>query len=115
MTISATPVVGSAAGGEYSFNVAPGSIVEVRDEEWLVSSVEPTSDGYVVHVLGLSDLVRDTEASFSTALDEIVPVDPTDVTVVADTSDKFRRSRLWLESMLRKTPVAIADEERRQA
>lgn len=109
MTISATPVVGSAAGGEYSFNVAPGSIVEVRDEEWLVSSVEPTSDGYVVHVLGLSDLVRDTEASFSTALDEVVPVDPTDVTVVADTSDKFRRSRLWLESMLRKTPVAIAD------
>ncbi|OZC49407.1 helicase [Rhodococcus sp. RS1C4] len=84
-------------------------MVEVRDEEWLVSSVEPTSDGHVVHVLGLSDLVRDTEASFSTALDTVRVVDPTDVTVVADTSEKYRRSRLWLESMLRKTPVAIAD------
>ncbi|WP_377453810.1 helicase-related protein [Rhodococcoides fascians] len=108
MTLSVTPE-SSGAPADRRFNAAPGSIVEVRDEEWLVSSVEPTSDGHVVHVLGLSDLVRDTEASFSTALDTVMVVDPTDVTVVADTSDKFRRSRLWLESMLRKTPVAIAD------
>ncbi|WP_255182696.1 helicase-related protein [Rhodococcus sp. WWJCD1] len=108
MTLSVTPE-SSGAAADRPFNASPGSIVEVRDEEWLVSSVEPTSDGHVVHVLGLSDLVRDTEASFSTALDTVMVVDPTDVTVVADTSDKFRRSRLWLESMLRKTPVAIAD------
>ncbi|WP_083835929.1 helicase-related protein [Gordonia otitidis] len=58
---------------------------------------------------GLSDLVRDTEAVFSTALDTIIEADPTAVTVVGDTSDHFRRARLWLEAMLRKTPVAIAD------
>lgn len=108
MTLSVRPE-GSGTADNRQFKAAPGSIVEVRDEEWLVSSVEPTSDGHVVHVLGLSDLVRDTEASFSTALDTVLVVDPTDVTVVADTSEKFRRSRLWLESMLRKTPVAIAD------
>ncbi|VFA81757.1 RNA polymerase-associated protein rapA [Gordonia paraffinivorans] len=90
-------------------NVAPGSIVLVRDEEWLVTAVETASDGHFVHVTGLSDLVRDTEAVFSTALDTIVEVDPTAVTVVGDDSVQFRRARLWLEAMLRKTPVAIAD------
>jgi ERCC4-related helicase len=91
------------------FTAAPGSIVIVRDEEWLVTSVEQATDGYFVNVVGLSELVRDTEATFSTALDYIIEADPTKVTVVADDSPKFRRSRLWLEAMLRKTPVAIAD------
>ncbi|WP_346777602.1 helicase-related protein [Rhodococcus sp. HNM0563] len=91
------------------FTAAPGSIVVVRDEDWLVTAVEATSDGYFVHVTGMSDLVRDTEAVFSTALDDIVEVDPTAVSVVGDHSDQFRRARLWLEAMLRKTPVAIAD------
>lgn len=92
-----------------SFTAAPGSIVIVRDEDWLVTKVEPTLDGFFVHVTGLSELVRDTEAVFSTAIDDIIEADPTRVSVVADTSDQFRRSRLWLESMLRKTPVAISD------
>src|SRR5690606_24734916 len=91
------------------FTAAPGSIVVVRDEDWLVTAVEATSDGHFVHVSGLSDLVRDTEAVFSTAIDEIVEVDPTAVSVVGDHSNQFRRARLWLEAMLRKTPVAIAD------
>ncbi len=91
-----------------TFTAAPGSIVIVRDEDWLVTKVEATLDGFFVHVTGLSELVRDTEAVFSTAIDEVVESDPTKVSVVADTSDQFRRSRMWLESMLRKTPVAVA-------
>ena len=98
-----------ATAGCPPFTAAPGSIVIVRDEEWLVTSVEHATDGYFVNVVGLSELVRDTEATFSTALDNIVEADPTKVTVVADDSPKFRRSRLWLEAMLRKTPIAIAD------
>ncbi|ETT25599.1 superfamily II DNA/RNA helicases, SNF2 family proteinprotein [Rhodococcus aetherivorans] len=81
----------------------------VRDEDWLVTKVEATLDGFFVHVTGLSELVRDTDAVFSTAIDNVVEADPTKVALVADTSDQFRRSRLWLESMLRKTPVAVAD------
>nr|WP_286185623.1 helicase-related protein [Sphaerisporangium cinnabarinum] len=81
----------------------------VRDEEWLVTQVEPTTDGYFVHVVGLSALVRDTEAIFSTAIDDVVVADPAETTVVADGSPRYRESRLWLEAMLRKTPVPIAD------
>ena len=91
-----------------TLNAAPGSVVLVRDAEWLVTKVEQASDGYFVDVIGLSELVRDTEATFSTALDEIVEVDPA-IAAVADDSPGFRRSRLWLEATLRKTAVPITD------
>lgn len=82
----------------------------VRDEEWLVTQVEPTTDGHFVHVTGLSGLVRDTEAVFSTALDAVEVADPAATRVVADGSPRYRSSRLWLEAMLRKTPVPIAED-----
>ncbi|MBT1192047.1 helicase-related protein [Rhodococcoides kroppenstedtii] len=99
----------SVDGSTTPFTAAPGSIVEVRDEEWLVTRVEPASDGFIVDAIGLSELVRDTSARFATGLDDIVEVAPTDVTVVADTSEKFRRSRVWLDAMVRKTPVPISE------
>jgi ERCC4-related helicase len=92
-----------------ALNAAPGSVVLVRDAEWLVTRVEQASDGYFIDVIGLSELVHDTEATFSNAIDEIVEVDPSKVQPVADRSPGFRRSRLWLEATLRKTPVAITD------
>ncbi|MFT4086122.1 MAG: helicase-related protein [Gordonia sp. (in: high G+C Gram-positive bacteria)] len=91
------------------FTAAPGSIVFVRDEDWLVTATEETPDGHLVHVTGLSELVRDAEAVFSTALDDVVEADPSDVQVIADLSPKFRQARLWLDAMVRKTPVAIGD------
>lgn len=94
-----------------AFTAAPGSTVVVRDEDWLVSAVEPTTDGFLVHVVGLSELVRDTEATFSTALDEIIESDPSGMQVKSDDSDGYRKTKLWLEAMLRKTPVPIADPE----
>ena len=52
-----------------SLDVAPGSVVRVRDEDWLVTQVSTTSDGMLVTVQGLSELVRDTTAQFSAGLD----------------------------------------------
>ena len=49
--------------------IAPGSVVIVRDEEWLVTKVEPTNDGRLLSCRGLSELVRDTTASFYEGLD----------------------------------------------
>ncbi|WP_350279109.1 SNF2-related protein [Kribbella sp. HUAS MG21] len=92
-----------------SFSAAPGAVVVVRDEEWLVTAVEPANDGHFVHVQGLSELVRETEATFSTALDVIKPLDPAAAKVIGDDSPQFRRTRLWLEATLRKTPVPLND------
>lgn len=94
-----------------TFTAAPGSTVVVRDEDWLVTKIDPATDGFFVHVVGLSELVRDTEATFSTALDEIIESDPAGVQVKGDDSHGFRKTKLWLEAMLRKTPVPIADPE----
>ena len=88
-----------------SLDVAPGSVVRVRDEDWLVTQVSTTSDGMLVTVQGLSELVRDTTAQFSAGLDHIVPVDPRRTRVIADTSTRHRLSRLWLEATLRKTAL----------
>jgi SNF2 domain-containing protein len=91
-------------------NVAPGSIVEVRDEEWLVTSAECGSDGWLVQVQGLSELVAGTSASFYSSLDSISVLDPAHTTVVADGSSGYRDSRLWIEALIRKTPVPYGSQ-----
>lgn len=90
--------------------IAPGSVVEVRDETWLVRSTDQTADGLLVHVQGLGELVRDTEASFFASLDRITPLDPAAARVRADDSPRYRTARLWLESTIRKTAVPLADQ-----
>ena len=82
-------------------------VVVVRDEEWLVTQVEETGDGLAISALGLSELVRGQDAVFYPALDSVEVIDPRQARVRADGSPHYRRSRLWLESMLRKTPVPL--------
>ncbi|UGT54418.1 helicase-related protein [Nocardia asteroides] len=91
-------------------NVAPGSIVVVRDEEWLVTSAEQGSDGWLLRVRGLSELVADTTATFYDSLDDIEVLDPARAQVVPDGSSGYRDSRLWLEALLRKTPFPYGDQ-----
>src|SRR5699024_8238077 len=88
-------------------NVAPGSVVVVRDEEWIVTSAEETSQGTLVRVQGISELVRDTHAAFYSGLDDIEVLDPAKAKIVWDDSRRFRLSRLFLETTLRKTPAPI--------
>jgi len=94
---------------------APGARVKVRDEEWLVTKVDTLGAdgqqaglGYTIHVTGLSELVRDHEAIFLDELDEIRLLEPEDTAVVPDPSPRFRRSRLYLEALLRRTPPTDA-------
>jgi superfamily II DNA or RNA helicase len=89
--------------------LAPGSVVVVRGEEWLIQATEETADGTLIHVHGLGELVRDTTASFYTALDHVVPLDPSQARVVPDDSPRYRTARLWLESTVRKTAVPLGE------
>ena len=91
--------------------VAPGSLVVVRDEEWLVTQVSQTRDGTLITCQGLSELVAGATAQFSEALDTITPFDPRATKVVADSSRNHQRARLWLEATLRKTPLPIDDRQ----
>ena len=78
--------------------MAPGSIVVIRDEEWLVTKAEQGADGWLVYVRGLSELVSDTTAAFYSSLDTIEVQDPREAKVVADGSSGYRDARLWLEA-----------------
>ena len=54
MTTAPSPAPPAApATGAPSLDVAPGSVVRVRDEDWLVTQVSMTSDGTLVTVQGL--------------------------------------------------------------
>ena len=86
-------------------------MVRVRDEDWLVTQVSMTSDGTLVTVQGLSELVRDTTAQFFAGIDRIVPVDPRRTRVIADASTRHRLSRLWLEATLRKTALPASSTD----
>ncbi|MEV4384125.1 SNF2-related protein [Micromonospora sp. NPDC049580] len=88
---------------------APGSVVVIRDEEWLVRATEETTDGTLLHVQGLGELVRDTTASFYDSLDVVTPLAPSAARVVADGSPRYRTARLWLESTIRKTAVPLGE------
>ncbi len=82
----------------------------VRDEEWLVTSAEQGSDGWLVKARGLSELVSETTATFYSSLDRIEVQDPREAEVIADDSSGYRKSRLWLEALLRKTPFPYGDQ-----
>jgi superfamily II DNA or RNA helicase len=84
---------------------APGARVVIRDEEWLVRRVDPSSDGgYLLCCDGVSELVRGRSAQFLTVLeDDILLLDPAKTELVADESSHFNSTFLYLEAQLRRT------------
>lgn len=85
--------------------LAPGARVVIRDEEWIVRRVDPSSDGGELLVCdGVSELVRGRTAHFLTVLedDRIEVLNPAETTLVADTSAHFNSGLLHIEAMLRR-------------
>ena len=84
--------------------LAPGARVLIRDEEWLVRRVDPSSDGGDLLVCdGVSELVRGRSSQFLTRLEERVDVlDPAETELVADDSNAFNASMLYIEGVLRR-------------
>jgi len=95
-------------------HIAPGTRVSIRDEEWLVRSIDRTStDGQVFGVVGLSPLVEGKEARFIRDIEEesgeIEIIDPKTTKIVGDGSPFFRESRLMLEAHIRATTPSTND------
>ena len=55
--------------------------------------------------------MRDTTATFFTALDDIAVFDPANVAVTPDDPSHFWHTSLWWESLLRRTPVRLCDRQ----
>ncbi|MBZ0120935.1 MAG: DEAD/DEAH box helicase, partial [Sandaracinaceae bacterium] len=86
--------------------IAPGAHIEVRDAVWRVVQVNQTSSGSAAwHVVGLSEIVRDQEAIFLQEYEpQVTVLDPRETQLVVDPTAGHRRSRLYLESKLRRVP-----------
>lgn len=84
---------------------APGARVVIRDEEWLVRRVDPSTDGgHLISCDGVSELVRGRSPQFLSKLeDEIVVLDPANTELVTDTSSHFNTTLLYLEAQLRRS------------
>lgn len=91
--------------------IAPGSVVVVRDAEWVVLQSEETTSGTLVRVKGVSELVRDSTAAFYSDIDHIEPLNPEHASVVADDSSQYRRAKLWLEATMRTSPTPWLDNQ----
>ncbi len=91
--------------------LAPGARVVIRDAEWVIRRVDPApAGGYQLVCDGVSELVRQREAIFLTALEpDIQVLDPAETRLVPDSSPAFADSRLYLESQLRQ---AVPNDER---
>lgn len=90
---------------------APGSRAVIRDEEWLIRRIDPSTDGgWLLGCDGISDLVRGQSALFLTELEgEIEVLDPAKTELVPDTSPSYNSTVLYLES-LRRRSVANDDK-----
>ena len=93
--------------------VAPGAHIEVRDAVWRVVQVNQTSSGKQAwHVIGLSEIVRDQEAIFLEEYEpEVTVLDPRETRLVTDPTAGHRRSRLYLESKLRRLAPTSPEPE----
>ena len=86
--------------------IAPGARIVIRDAEWIVRRVDKTSTGgQALHVIGISELVKDKEAIFLDEIEKKIELlDPAETRLVQDNSSSYKASLLYIESLLRKTP-----------
>ncbi len=103
-------VISPSASAKY----APGMRVLIRDAEWLIKRVElasgvPKDRPHELTCIGISNLVRGKEVRFLEGFeDDITILRPEETRLVQDDSRAYIKSKLFIESLLRKTPATDA-------
>ncbi|MBE1532627.1 DEAD/DEAH box helicase [Actinomadura algeriensis] len=91
---------------EHDTSFPPGARIEVRDAEWIVRTCAPTGDGnFKITAVGASEFVRDEEAVFFTDIELPQQLRAEETTLEQDATARFAKSRLFLEAVLRRTPL----------
>lgn len=86
---------------------AEGQRISVRGEDFMITGIKPSDDGTnIIHAKGLSELVKDKQFVFDTAIEkDIVLIDPKKMVFVPDNYSGYTFSKLYLENAMRCNPV----------
>lgn len=83
-------------------NIATGTRISLRGEDFLVSDVKGNPDaGFVIEAQGISELVKGKRFRFDTNLDDYEVLHPANARIVADGEAGYRKTKLFLETQLR--------------
>lgn len=78
-------------------NIAAGVRLSLRDEDFLVTHVEKD----IIEVEGISELVKGMRFTFDLSLEDFDVITPASTSLVADNSNGYRKSKLFIETVLR--------------
>ena len=87
-----------------SHRLTPGSLVMIRGAVWRIQAVDVDSREACLTCVGVDGITQDQVAVFSSALENVVRLDPTEIQLVADPSGGFEDTKLHLEAAFRSSP-----------
>ncbi len=78
-------------------NISSGMRLKLRDEDFLVTHAE----NEIINVEGISELVKGMKFTFDLSLEEHEVITPESTQLVADNTNGYRKTKLFIESVLR--------------
>jgi len=78
-------------------NIAAGIRLTLRNEDFLVTDVKKD----IIEVEGITELVKGMRFTFDLSLEDYEVITPESTQLVADTSNGYRKSKLFIETILR--------------
>lgn len=86
-----------------------GQRINTREEDFIITKIEENGEEAILHVQGISELVKGKQFIFDTNIDrEIKTLDPVNTELVADTHYGYRKTKLFVENQIRNSPVYSA-------
>jgi superfamily II DNA or RNA helicase len=78
-------------------NISSGMRLKLRDEDFLVTHAE----NEIINVEGISELVKGMKFTFDLSLEDHEVITPESTQLVADSTNGYRKTKLFIESVLR--------------